>query len=239
MRFQADFVAALDDEGASFPPARHASFAVYRNTAMRACLDALEGNFPAIVCLVGRDWFRAAAAIHIIGSPPSDARLFTYGEDFPAFLADFEPAAALPYLADVARLDRLWTESANAPDDDVLHASALVGCGPEALAASRLRVHPATRMLASSHPVVSIWEASRRGAVVDAAMVWRPEYALVTRADLTVQVCEIDAEGRDLLGGIGGGATLGAAASQTLGVHPRARIDLTLAGLLTAGAFAA
>src|SRR6187402_2697678 len=119
-RFQNDFADAIYDDARSFPLAGHAAFAIYRNTAMRACLDALEANVPAVVCLVGRDWFRAAAAIHVAQSPPCDARLFTYGDDFADFLAAFPPAAELPYLADVARLDRLALESLFATDVGVL-----------------------------------------------------------------------------------------------------------------------
>ena len=104
-RFQDDFAEALYDERA-FAPADHAAFAIYRNTAMRACLDALEANYPAVVCLVGRDWFRAAAAIHVSQSPPRDGRLFAYGADFPDFIEHFPPASGMPYLTDVARLDR-------------------------------------------------------------------------------------------------------------------------------------
>lgn len=41
--------------------ARQPGFAVYRNTVMKACIDALQANFPSVARLVGEAWFRAAA----------------------------------------------------------------------------------------------------------------------------------------------------------------------------------
>jgi hypothetical protein len=237
-RFQDDFADALYDDARDFPLANHGAFAIYRNTAMRACLDALEANYPAVVCLVGRDWFRAAAAIHVAQSPPRDARLFTYGEDFADFIAAFPPASELPYLADVARLDRSWVESLVAADAGIVSAANVAGLGPDDLGALRLRVHPATRTFASTSPAVTIWQASRAGLAVGADLVWRAECAIVTRVDHEVAVTPLDASALRLVEAIAAGASLADAALSTIAVHPHARIDLLLASLLRAGAFA-
>jgi hypothetical protein len=237
-RFQDDFADALYGDVTEFAPASQPSFAIYRNTAMRACLDALEANYPAVACLVGREWFRAAAAVHVAESPPRDARLLIYGDDFAGFLAAFPPASELPYLADVARLDRLWTESLVAVDADVLAASAVASLGPDALGAVRLHRHPARHSFTSPLPAVSIWQASRAGMAVSPDLVWRAEFAIVTRVDHEVGVTPVDAAALRLLEAIDEGASLADAALSTLGMHPGARIDLLLASLLEAGAFA-
>ncbi|WP_213949783.1 DNA-binding domain-containing protein [Luteibacter sp. dw_328] len=236
-RFQDDFADALYDERA-FAPVDQAAFAIYRNTAMRACLDALEANYPAVVCLVGRDWFRAAAALHASQSPPRDGRLFTYGDDFPDFIGTFPPASDMPYLGDVARLDRLWVESLVAADASVLDAATMTTLGPDGIAALRLRVHPATRTFAAASPAVTIWQASRAGVAVGADLVWQPEYAIVTRGHLEVGVAAVEAPVLRFLEAIAEGVSLADAALSTVAIHPDARIDLILASLLNAGAFA-
>src|SRR5262245_23956796 len=91
-------------------------FAVYRNTVMKACIDALQANYPAVARLVGDEWFRAAAAVFARAHLPEHPTLLAYGGNFADFLARFPPAAALPYLPEVARLDRFWTESHIAPE---------------------------------------------------------------------------------------------------------------------------
>jgi membrane-bound lytic murein transglycosylase B len=51
--------------------ARRPGFAVLRNTVRKACVDALQANFPAVTRLVGDEWMRAAAARFAV-EPPSD-----------------------------------------------------------------------------------------------------------------------------------------------------------------------
>ena len=103
MSFQDAFAQALFAPGAVTNPAvrqlaAQPAFAVYRNTVMKACIDALEANFPAVARLVGSEWFRAAAALHVAASPPRDGRLLNYGEGFADFLQGFEPATELPVV---------------------------------------------------------------------------------------------------------------------------------------------
>ena len=238
IHFQEGFAAALHGDVPAVAPADQPAFAIYRNSVMRACLDALEANFPAVVCLVGRDWFRAATALHVAESPPRDVRLMNYGEDFAGFLATFPPASELLYLPDVARLDRLWTESFVAADAEILAASAMSSLEPDALGACVLHGHPATRPFTSSLPAVSIWQASRAGLAIGADLVWQAECAIVTRVEDVVRVTPVEASALQLLACIDEGACLADAALATLDTYPDARIDLLLASLLHAGAFA-
>src|SRR5262249_4134354 len=158
-----------------------------------------------------RDWFRAAAAVHVAEAPPRDARLAAYGEAFPGFLAHFEPASALPYLADVARLDRLWSESLHAADATALGTPHLAALAPKGLAGMRLRLHPATRWFASALPARTIWQASRVGKPVDDTLAWLPEYAVVVRVAHDVRVLPAGPVELALLDACAGGATLGEA----------------------------
>ena len=118
--------------------ARQPGFAVYRNTVAKACVDALQANYPAVWRLVGEEWFRAAAAVFVRSAPPKDPTLVTYGAGFPLFLERFAPARDLPYLGAVARLDRFWTEAHVARDEapvaaaDVAAVIASIGLIPSA-----------------------------------------------------------------------------------------------------------
>ena len=113
MTTHADFAAALLDPEAALPaglvvwngsdPAHR--FAVYRNNVTSALSDVLADSFPVTQQLVGEEFFRAMARVFLRRSPPSSPMLSAYGEGFPAFVEDFAPARAVPYLADVARLE--------------------------------------------------------------------------------------------------------------------------------------
>lgn len=76
---------------------------IHRNTVLGALAGALRLSHPTVDALVGEAFFDQAAAAFALAHPPRTASLARYGEGFADFLAGFAPA--LPYLADVARLD--------------------------------------------------------------------------------------------------------------------------------------
>ncbi len=191
--FQRDFVSALfdgEDGGSQALAALVAQpgFSVYRNTVATACIDALAANFPTVRQLVGDDWFRAAAAVHARATPPRDGRMVLYGADFADFLAAFAPARDLPYLSEVARWDRRWTEAHAAGDAPVLDAASLAALDPAALAEARLALHPAARWAwCDGQPAFTIWRRHREGDPPGAELAWRGDGGLVARpADAVV-----------------------------------------------------
>jgi hypothetical protein len=78
---------------------------VHRGTALGGLVNALRISHPTVLALVGEDFFDQAARSFIDNAPPSSAWLTGYGEGFAGFLAAYDLAQALPYLADVARFD--------------------------------------------------------------------------------------------------------------------------------------
>ena len=154
-------------------------FAVYRNTVTKGCIDALQANYPTVCALVGEAWFRAAAHHYAQAHPPQDARLTHYGDGFATFLEHFGPAAELPYLADVARLDRCWTDSHLAADAEALDANWLAAQDASTLATMALRPHPAARWHHSpAHPAFALWQAHREGLTLPADIAWQGDGGL-------------------------------------------------------------
>jgi hypothetical protein len=215
-------------------------FAVYRNTVMKGCIDALHANFPAVAQLVGDEWFRAAAAVYIRGSPPANPTLLHYGKTFPEFLARFEPAADLPYLADVARLDCYWNEAHAARDECVLAPGAIAGLPPAALAALALRPHAAARWAWFPRtPAYTIWSRNRTQEALDEPLDWTPEGALLVRPGDAVRWIACDRPSCAFLDACAAGGTLAVAADAALAVDASADLARVMFTLLGAGAFRA
>jgi hypothetical protein len=238
--FQSAFAAALftpaDWQGPLAALTAQPAFAVYRNTVMKACVDALEANFPSVARLVGSDWFRAAAALYVAAQPPDDARMLQYGGSFADFLQTFEPARELPYLPDVARLDRCWTES-HAAADASTDAAFIGTLSPEALAATRLAPHPAARWnWFASQPIFSIWSRNRDESPDASEIAWEGEGALLTRPRGAVIWRQASASDCAFLDACQGGALLPDAAAAALKAQPDVDLAGLLAGLLRAGA---
>ena len=219
--------------------AAHPGFAIHQQTMLRAAIDALEANFPAVACLVGQAWFRSAAAAYAAEYPARDARLVRYGEHFATFLAASPVAVELPYLADVARLDRLWAESYIAADMPALLASDLHGLDGDALGRQVVAPHPATRTLTSDLPALAIWVASRAGLAVDDDLAWEPQVTLITRAGHDVATTLVDASALTFLEACGHGAALASCVERVSQTHPAARPDHVFGRLLIAGALVA
>ena len=89
-------------------------FAVYRNNVMTGLIEALSDAFPVLKRLVGDEFFRAMAGVYARAEPPDSPILLHYGAGFPAYIALFPPLKDFAGLADVARLERAWTESYHA-----------------------------------------------------------------------------------------------------------------------------
>lgn len=251
--FQQQFAQALlqtpDDARASdaaTPWATHPAFAVYRNTVMKGCIDALEANFPSVARLVGTEWFRAAAAVYVRAHPPTDPRLFCYGiapgpmasPSFADFLAGFEPAQSLPYLGPVAQLDAAWCASHTAADAPAADPGVLAALAPGDLGRLHLRPHPAARWIwHEAIPVHTLWTASRQGTDLGEELQWRGEGALLTRPHDSVQWCALERGACALLDACADGSPLAAAAHAAQQADPGCDLAGLLALLLQQGAF--
>ena len=214
-------------------------FAVYRNTVMKGCIDALQANFPTVDRLVGDEWFRAAAAVYARTHLPSQPSLLVYGETFADFLAAFEPAQDVPYLAAVARVDRLWTEAHVAADETALDPAQLAALPPPRMSHFALRPHAAARWYCSDEwPLFTLWSRNRAdGDGVDAPFDWVGEGVLVTRPVGAVQAEPLAPAGAALLDACAAGTSIETAVLAALDAQPATDVAILIHQLLQAGAF--
>jgi hypothetical protein len=217
--------------------ARQPGFAVYRNTVVKGCIDALQANYPSVSRLVGDAWFRAAATLFLREQLPAQATLLYYGAGFADFLARFEPAAELPYMPGVARLDRCWTEAHTAEDEPALDPRTLAGLAPDALAATVLRPHAAARWAwFADQPVYSIWQRNRMAVDDERSIDWHGEGALLVRPDSEVSWVQLDLAGCTFLDACAAGRPLPEAAEAALAAQEDADLAALMKTLLEAGA---
>lgn len=132
---------------------------IYRNTFASALTTALRLSYPAVHRLVGAEFFEGAARIFIEASPPKSACLDDYGEGFAGFLLDFEPAASLAYLPDVARLEWAVNRALHASDVEPLDPHRLVALAEAERARVSFAPHPSVSLLRTDHPADLIWRA--------------------------------------------------------------------------------
>ncbi|MFN4089101.1 MAG: putative DNA-binding domain-containing protein [Alphaproteobacteria bacterium] len=244
-RFQPAFADALTDPARPVPVAildrtETRRFDVYRNNVAMALIGALRLRFPVVARLVGDAFFGAMARVYALSNLPETPLLFAYGDGFPDFVETFEPAAALPYLADVARLEVACSRAYHAADATPLDVDALGRLPAEAVPEARLRFHPSLALVTSAHPVASIWAAHQtEGDDVTPPPVWVPEAAVVLRPHALVEVHRLQAGVCAFAASLAAGATLGEAAQAALSVDDGFDFGRATLGLFALGAVVA
>ncbi|HEY3638224.1 MAG TPA: DNA-binding domain-containing protein [Rhizomicrobium sp.] len=212
---------------------------IYRNNITVSLIDALAAAFPAVQRITGVEFFRAMARFHLRETPPHSPLLFEYGRDFPAFIALYEYAREMPWLADIARIERAWLDAYHAADASPLAAAALVSISPDRLAELTFIAHPATRIVRSDYSAVTIFAANRGDDPVGAIDAGEAEDALITRPEFDVIVRHLPCGGAVFLSSLIEGRSLGEAAAHAMEAAPAFDIAANIAGLLEAGAFTA
>jgi hypothetical protein len=168
---------------------------IYRNTFVGTLTTALRLSYPAVHRLVGAPFFESAGCIFIESQPPRSAYLDEYGEGFADFLAAFAPAATLPYLPDVARLEWAVNRALHAPDAEALDLGRLAELDPANQDRLVLVPHPAIGLVHTRFPADSIWRAvlaQDDDAIAAINLGSGPAWLLVERQDAGVEVTRVE-----------------------------------------------
>lgn len=187
--------------------------ALYRGNLGATWRRTLGHAYPVVLALVGEEFFSGLARAYGNVYPSQDPDLNQFGSHFATFLDDFPPAAELPYLPDMARLEWALHLAHYAPDAAGLPASSLASLTPDQLETSRFALHPACSLIASPWQVLALWQAHQEG---DSKGVFPGElagdtYVLVCRPQWKAQAVVLDAAAHAALSSLQQGQVFGAA----------------------------
>jgi hypothetical protein len=231
--FQSEFTNALlnpdlpTPDGLVDPSGRVAGkrFDVYRNNVVHSLITAMGDAFPAIKKIVGAEFFDAMAGLYVRAYPPHEPMMMFYGRDFPAFLADFEPAVSMPYLPEVARLELARRDCYHAADAEPVDAMDLTAMSPDALMAAKFSFVPSAILFSSNVPAHSIWHYN----MVEQFQITNPqEWVLLARPEFDVVVYQLDAGTHTILKTLQQGETLETAFDSALKIDT----ELDLSGAI-------
>ena len=215
-------------------------FAIYRNNVHRGLYDALGAAYPTVRKLVGDGFFDRLAQGFVQTEASRAGSLALYGAGFADFLETHSVRESLPYLPDVARLERARLEASTAADAEPLLASDLVGF-EDHLEGMKLDAHPACQVIASEHPVFAIWTAQNGdagGQTGKTRIVQRPETVLIARPFMHVEMHLLSAGQAAFFEAVThNGLCLGDACAKALQADPDFDVIARFAEFLTMGAF--
>lgn len=158
---------ALDDLllGQAIKNARRIA-AYRRNIKVNLC-GALALTYPVTQRIVGEVFFREAARAHALLEPSRSGDLNDYGANFASFIEGYAHAAALPYLADVARLEwqlqtlALPADAEASATTGVAPFAALATTPPDRYAALYFECDRVVVRMNSSWPLNEIWRVNQ------------------------------------------------------------------------------
>lgn len=231
IRFQRDFARALDR------PAQGA-MAVYRNTVIHGAVEALRANYPVVEQIIGAEMFEHVAVDFSATNPPSNPVLALYGEKFGDWLLRQSWIADLPYLPDVAKVERLHLQSLFASDAETMAREQLTKIGE--IRDTSLRLHPAAHFAWLSTPAMSIWLAHQGSVVGEIAPDWKSEGAIFARPEpFKIHSARIGRAAHRLLSGARIGEPLSKSMAAARSLDPQEDCTAVFASLVNLGVFAA
>ena len=210
-------------------------FAVYRNNVQSGLINALATSYPVVAQLVGDAFFQAMAQLFIQKFPPDSPVMSAYGSQFADFIKDFAPAISVPYLADVARLERLCVQAFHAADRCAVNHDLLAQTlnSPEGLAQLHLQLHPGVASLHSPYAIAALWAAHQSQGQIQGLDPRQPQSTLVLRNGLCVEVFAVSAGCAVFVRLLKDGNALGLAAAHALEVDPDFDLGQALALLIS------
>ena len=194
--------------------------ALYRGNLGATWRRVLGQAYPVVLALVGDDYFSGLARAYGRRHPSANADLNQFGGDFASFLTTFPPAAQLPYLPDMARLEWALHRAHYAPDAAGLPAQALSGLAPEQLEASRFALHPACTLIASDWQLLALWRAHQEEGGSFPQEMAGSSALLVCRPRWRAQVLALDAASHAALAQLTRGEDFGTALDVAFEIDP-------------------
>jgi hypothetical protein len=216
--------------------------AIYSRTIRANYRNAVSATYPVVRRIVGASLFRAAVDAYVDAHPSRSGDLNEYGDAFGDFLHCYPPSAELPYLPDVARLEWAVDEAYRAADgalapDAVLGALSHVPA--DALPHVHLGLEPSSRLVASSFPLLRIWQVNQPGYDGDLRVdftagrhcmrIRREPNARCSECDDSgIMIERIDAAHFEWLSAIARGATLAEALERAVDTDPAFHLQTAL-----------
>lgn len=191
-------------------------FDVHRNNMVVGLTEILADHFPVCRRIVGDDFFAAMARAFVARHKPASPMLMTYGDELPVFIEEFHPAREVPYLADVARVERAWRRAYHCVEQVSLPLETITLLSAQDLMAARLALHPSLQLVPSRYPIATIWTAHQPGNEPAEMQDIRAENALVLRSDTEVAVRGLSTGAATFISSIGRDTPTGEAAALAL-----------------------
>lgn len=213
--------------------------AIYRNNTQLGLTEALRDGYPVVSKLVGHEFFNHLTRNFIQRYPPKAGCLLFFGKEFADFVEEFQPAEALPYLPDTARLEWCWHEAFHEAGATAFDIARLVQVDPEHYGSLGFTLHPSARFLVSDYPVLRIWQSNQEGYEGDCQINLDDDGCrlLIFRPGLEVEIVPLNSIEYEFLYLLAMKLTLAQAVELAVSKEPKFDVQAVLQYWVRAGLF--
>lgn len=160
---------------------------IYANAYFYRLLDIFKEEFSCTYTVLGDVNFHNLITGYLIEYPPSEPSVLYAGRHLPHYLERVSgparaAAAHMPFLADLARLERACIEVFHGVDAEAIEQTSLCGLTPESWPVLRVRLHPAAQIFDIEWRIDALmaaikedrqWEPPERASAT--ILVWRKD----------------------------------------------------------------
>jgi hypothetical protein len=156
---------------------------IYSHGYSARIVEALEQEYAAIRRIIGIEAFAALVERYLAVFVPRSFDLGHAGDRLARFLEFDRLSAELPFLSDLARLERTISESFTAADARPLSWSDMEAKSADDVAALRMSVAPGVTLLRSAWPLEALWRCrlEEKDEAISIPVENRPSSVLVAR----------------------------------------------------------
>jgi hypothetical protein len=180
---------------------------IYVDAYFHRLLDCLKEDFPATLAVVQENVFNDLVRSYLVKYPPREPSIAYAGRYFAEFLHGHCILSRLPFLAELAQLERAILEVFLGQDCGTLSSSEMRTIAPECWPSFVVPTQPALQIL------VCKWKVSAIRRAVDNGTPWseptpEPTIVLVWRQDMQVYFRELETAEHAALKAASKGTTL-------------------------------
>jgi Putative DNA-binding domain len=141
---------------------------IYANAYFYRLHDILKEDFPCTYTVLGDINFHNLITGYLIEYPPSEPSVLYAGRHLPRYLQtlrwpDGISPSQFPFLADLARLERVSIDVFHGPDAQILEQETLRAIPPDGWPSLGIRLHPAAQILDVESRVDTLMTTIKQG----------------------------------------------------------------------------
>lgn len=167
-------------------------FQALREQVVGNLAQTLAKVYPTVARLLGSSTFKTAARDYFIDHPPNAVDPVKMTDQFPAFIAQYNPTLKMPHLADLATVDQGYYQAGRSQSQGALGTHIFAEVPPEQLAARRVKLHASCYWFSSPYAVYDIWRSQRTTPTSTPNNFFVPQDILIIRPHLSVEIHKID-----------------------------------------------